>query len=152
MEANTAPRSTQSPIISRRRSKRSSAQPATSPPTATGAVYRTASRGRLAWAVPRARPTSATQLAASPAADTVAPAHTRRNAGIDRTVVVRRIGAGYEAGALGHYTKSAPPLIPGRSPGAAHHRLPRDERPGTVGARCHAVGGAERRVEAGDTA
>src|SRR6266567_9195810 len=112
MEANTAPRSTQSPIISRRRSKRSSAQPATSPPKATGAVYRTASKGRLAWAVPRTRPTSATQLAASPAADTVAPSHTRRNAGIDRAVVVCRIDAGYEAGTLGHYPKSAPPLVP----------------------------------------
>ena len=71
-------------------------------------MYKTASRGRLAWTVPSAKVTSATQLAASPAADTVAPAHTRRNAGIDRAVVVRRIGAGYEAGAPGHYTKSAP--------------------------------------------
>src|SRR5262245_20388654 len=172
MEANTAPRTTQSPIISRRRSKRSSAQPAASPPTATGAVYRTARRGRLARAVPRARPTSATQLAASPAADTVAPAHTRRNAGIDRAVVVCRIGAGYETGAPGRYTKSAPPLVPRRAPhscrpGATraarvpvraapatrpNARLPRGEGRGAVAARCHAVGAAERRVEAGDTA
>lgn len=61
-------------------------------------------RGMLTCAVPRAKPNSAMHLAASPAVAVVVPDHTPERR-YRRADVVRRIGAGYEAGALRYYMK-----------------------------------------------
>lgn len=75
MTATTAPRTTASTIITLRRPKRSSSQPATRPPTTIGAMYKKLSRPR-AWGecvVSHTYQVNATRVIESPTCERAKP-------------------------------------------------------------------------------